>query len=139
MIFFKKANCYCFLFLSVRNLFCLVFFLNFVRKILVFKEVRQLIDERERHLLAELSRIHDDDAHLLKERQHTANNLVRRIERLNAMSDREQQDLLDEIKRYLQSSCFIGKQFSERQRFNCDKKAISKIIKNFGESSFFSC
>ncbi|VDN58286.1 unnamed protein product [Dracunculus medinensis] len=99
----------------------------------VFKEVRQLIDERERHLLAELSRIHDDDAHLLKERQHTANNLVRRIERLNAMSDREQQDLLDEIKRYLQSSCFIGKQFSERQRFNCDKKAISKIIKNFGE------
>uniref|UniRef100_A0A8R1XQ16 CUE domain-containing protein n=1 Tax=Onchocerca volvulus TaxID=6282 RepID=A0A8R1XQ16_ONCVO len=97
-----------------------------------FKCIRQILLERENHLLAELQRTHDEGIRFFNERRLQSCELYDRAERMSAMSDREQAELRDEIARFN-----AIKQNEEgialASRFHCDKSELVKLIKNFGE------
>ncbi|VDK68487.1 unnamed protein product [Litomosoides sigmodontis] len=97
-----------------------------------FKCIRQLLVERENHLLAELQRTHDEGARFFNERRLQSYELYDRAKRMSAMSDREQAELRDEIKKFN-----AEKQNEEgialATRFHCDSVQLIKLVKNFGE------
>uniref|UniRef100_A0A0R3RPQ8 UBA domain-containing protein n=1 Tax=Elaeophora elaphi TaxID=1147741 RepID=A0A0R3RPQ8_9BILA len=97
-----------------------------------FKCIRQLLIERENHLLAELQRTRDEGTRFFNERRLQSCELYDRAKRMNAMSDREQAELRDEIARFN-----TEKQNEEgvalATRFHCDSAQLVKLIKNFGE------
>lgn len=97
-----------------------------------FKAIRQLLADRESHLLAELKRSHDDGARILNERRVQACELLERAERIGAMNDREQAELREEMIR------FAGERSAEAEighttRFLYDNADLIKLVKNFGE------
>ncbi|VDD93578.1 unnamed protein product [Enterobius vermicularis] len=98
----------------------------------VFKGIRQLLEDREVHLLAEVNRIHDDGARILTERRVKANELLDRAKRIKAMSDREKQGFRSEIAQF---SLERGDEanFTHKSRFVCDNASMIKMVKNFGE------
>ncbi|OZC12455.1 hypothetical protein X798_00086 [Onchocerca flexuosa] len=97
-----------------------------------FKCIRQILVERENHLLAELQRTHDEGMRFFNERRLQSCELYDRAKRMSAMSDREQAELRDEIARFN-----AVKQNEEgiafASRFHCDSAELVKLIKNFGE------
>lgn len=97
-----------------------------------FKEIRQLLADRESHLLAELKRSHDDGARVLNERRVQACELLDRAERMGAMSDREQAELREELTRFAAERSAEA-EIGHATRFLYDNAQLIKIIKNFGE------
>ncbi|VDK36543.1 unnamed protein product [Gongylonema pulchrum] len=100
-----------------------------------FKCVRQLLADRESHLLAELRRTHDEGARFFNERRVLSCELDERAKRMSAMSDREQADLREEIAR------FVAEKEAEEEigraiRYHCDNTQLIKLVKNFGEGDF---
>ncbi|KAL3998198.1 hypothetical protein ACH3XW_14065 [Acanthocheilonema viteae] len=97
-----------------------------------FKCIRQLLVERENHLLAELQQIRDEGTRFFNERRLQSCELYGRAKRMSAMSDREQAELRDEIARFN-----AEKQNEEgialATRLHCDSAQLVKLIKNFGE------
>ncbi|EJW82311.1 hypothetical protein WUBG_06780 [Wuchereria bancrofti] len=97
-----------------------------------FKSIRQMLVERENHLLAELQRTHDEGTRFFSERRLQSCGLYDRAKRMSAMSDREQMELRSEIARFN-----AEKQNEEGIAiaclFHCDSAQLIKLIKNFGE------
>uniref|UniRef100_A0A0N5AQQ8 SPATS2-like protein n=1 Tax=Syphacia muris TaxID=451379 RepID=A0A0N5AQQ8_9BILA len=98
----------------------------------VFMGIRQLLADRESHLLAEVKRIHDDGVRVLAERRVKANELLDRSKRIKAMSDREKKGFRNEITRFC-SERNDEADFEHTSRFVCDNKTMIKMVKNFGE------
>ncbi|KAM3720773.1 SPATS2-like protein [Dirofilaria immitis] len=97
-----------------------------------FKCIRQILVERENHLLAELQRTRDEGMRFFNERRLQSCELYDRAKRMSAMSDREQSELRSEIARFN-----AEKQNEEgialASRFHCDSAQLVKLVKNFGE------
>ncbi|VIO96288.1 Uncharacterized protein BM_BM7032 [Brugia malayi] len=97
-----------------------------------FKSIRQMLVERESHLLAELQRTHDEGTRFFNERRLQSCELYDRAKRMSAMNDREQTELRGEIARFN-----AEKQNEEgialACRFHCDNAQLIKLVKNFGE------
>lgn len=102
-----------------------------------FQCVRQILSERETHLLAELRRVQDEGARFLNERRVLSCELAERASRMGAMSDREQEELRAELE------CFEAEKLAEEEmgrttRFLCDNSQLIRLIKNFGEGYFLN-
>ncbi|VDM47565.1 unnamed protein product [Toxocara canis] len=98
----------------------------------VFKGIRQLLADRESHLLAELKRAREDGARVLNERRVQACELYERGLRIAAMSEREQAELHEEM------TTFAAQTAAEREnahtsRFLYDNAQLIKLVKNFGQ------
>uniref|UniRef100_A0A915PFG8 CUE domain-containing protein n=1 Tax=Setaria digitata TaxID=48799 RepID=A0A915PFG8_9BILA len=97
-----------------------------------FKCIRQILAERESHLLAELQRAHDEGTRFFNERRVQSCELFDRAKRMSAMSDREQTELRDEIARF-NSEKQDEEGIALATRFHGDSTQLIKLVKNFGE------
>uniref|UniRef100_A0A915C0V4 Spermatogenesis-associated serine-rich protein 2 n=3 Tax=Parascaris univalens TaxID=6257 RepID=A0A915C0V4_PARUN len=98
----------------------------------VFKGIRQLLADRESHLLAELKRAHDDGARVLNERRVLACELHERALRIDAMSEREQAELRDEVAMFTAQTA-AEREIAHADRFLYDSASLVKLVKNFGQ------
>lgn len=101
----------------------------------LFQCIRQILAERESHLLAELRRTHDEGARFFNERRVLSCELDERAKRMSAMSDREQAELRDEIARFVAEKQ-AEEEIGRATRFLCDNTQLIKLVKNFGEGDF---
>ncbi|MFH4974510.1 hypothetical protein AB6A40_001219 [Gnathostoma spinigerum] len=97
-----------------------------------FKEIRQLLSERETHLIAELERVRADGSRTISDLRTRGLDLKARCQRMAAMNDKEQANLRRELAQ------FNAEQAAEEEigctrRFLCDSTLIISAIKNFGE------
>ncbi|EFO20069.2 hypothetical protein LOAG_08422 [Loa loa] len=97
-----------------------------------FKCIRQILAERENHLLAELQRTHDEGTRFFNERRLQSCELYDRAKRMSAMSDREQAELRGEIARF-NAEKQKEEEIALASRFHCDSDQLIKLVKNFGE------
>ncbi|VDN08312.1 unnamed protein product [Thelazia callipaeda] len=97
-----------------------------------FKCIRQILVERESHLLAELRRAHDEGVRYFNERRVKSGELHDRAKRMSAMSDREQAELKDEMARF-SAEKESEEKIARTTRFQSDNAQLIKLVKNFGE------
>ncbi|VDK48857.1 unnamed protein product [Anisakis simplex] len=99
---------------------------------LVFKSIRQLLSDREGHLLSEIKRTHDDGLGILNDTRLQSDNLNERLLYIQAMNDNEKDDLNSEILNFNFNLQNIH-QMAYASRFVYDNTQIMNLIKNFGQ------
>jgi len=103
-----------------------------------FEEMRHYLNEREKLMMEELEQCKTEGIQLLERGEQRAKDLRAESERAPSMSDRQVNDLRDQIRRFLAERRFED-ELSRTIRFQFEPDRLIDMIKNFGEVIPIGC
>ncbi|XP_078345604.1 uncharacterized protein LOC144631098 [Oculina patagonica] len=97
-----------------------------------FQELRQCLNDREAHLLAQMEEFKKQAVELLEQRQENAAALKLKSDRVGGMQEAQVSQLRNEIKNFV-TERKIDEELARTTRFVGDKDQLLSTIGNFGE------
>lgn len=97
----------------------------------IFQELRQCLNDREAHLLGQMTEFKKQAVELLEQRQENAAALKLKSDRVAGMPENEVTQLRSEIKNFV-TERKIDEELARTTRFVADKDQLFSMIANFG-------